>query len=81
MPTKKVSIKKGSAKKSKKASAKKTSATAKATQVGSKIRLDFPLSASKVAAIQRCLAKGTLRVTINKVDLAAGRLRDPWLYD
>jgi len=75
MPAKKAS--------SKKASTKKTSAakTAKASIVGSKLRLDFPLSAAKVEAIQRCIAKGTLSVTINKVDLGAARLRGPWLYD
>jgi anti-sigma28 factor (negative regulator of flagellin synthesis) len=74
MPAKKASSKKAS---------KTTSAakTAQASIVGSKLKLDFPLSAAKVAAIQRCIAKGTLSVTINKVDLGAARLRGPWLYD
>ena len=67
-----------------KTTAKKTAAVtaiAKASIVGNKVQLDFPLDASKVAAIQRCIAKGTLRVTVNKVDLGADRLRGPWLYD
>lgn len=75
MPAKKASSKKASAKK---ATPKKT---ARAAVVGSKLQLDFPLSAAKVAAIQKCIAKGTLRVTVNKVDLGAARLRGPWLYD
>ncbi len=75
MPTKKASSKKAS---SKKASATKT---VKATALGSKLRLDFPLDPRRIAAIQRCIAKGTLTVTVNKVDLSAGKLKGPWLYD
>ena len=54
--------------------------TAKATGT-SKVTLNMPLDAKKAAAIQRCLKKGALRVTLNKVDLATGRLGDGWLYD
>ena len=80
MPTKKASTKKAATKKT---PVEKTSAakTARAAIVGTKLQLDFPLDAGKVAAIQRCIAKGTLKVTINKVDLGAARLRGPWLYD
>jgi len=74
MPAKKASSKK-------KATVKKAAPTARAAIVGSKLQLDFPLSAAKVAAIQKCIAKGTLRVSVNKVDLGAARLKGPWLYD
>jgi hypothetical protein len=46
-----------------------------------KLQLDMPLDARKIKAIQRCIEKGTLRITVNKVDLATGRLGDGWLYD
>lgn len=75
MPAKKAAAKKASAKKS----AKKT--TASATLAGSKLSLELPLNASRVAAIKRCLAKGTLKVTFSRVDLGKGRLGDPYLYD
>jgi anti-sigma28 factor (negative regulator of flagellin synthesis) len=80
MPAKKASSKKAA---SKKTAAKKTSAakTASASLVGDKLSLSFPLTAAKIAAIQRCVAKGTLRVTVNKVDLGRGRIGDAWLYD
>jgi hypothetical protein len=61
----------------KKASKKAPSKTTKAA--GHKVT--FTLDAEKAAAIRRCLAKGTLRVTVNKADLLRGRVRDPWLYD
>jgi len=67
----------------KKAAAKKGAAPKAATSAiaGDKLKLNFPLDAQKAAAIRRCLAKGKLTVTISKVDLGAGRLGDPWLYD
>ena len=46
-----------------------------------KIELDMPLDEKRIKAIQKCLEKGRLRVTVNKVDLATGRLGDGWLYD
>jgi hypothetical protein len=46
-----------------------------------KLTLEMPLDAAKVKAIQKCIAKGTLKITVSKVDLAAGRAGDPWLYD
>ncbi|HEX8178052.1 MAG TPA: hypothetical protein VF525_00775 [Pyrinomonadaceae bacterium] len=82
MPTskKRASTKKASAKK---ASAKKGAAKQAPTAAvtGDRLKLSFPLSASKVAAIQRCVAKGKLSVTVSKASLAAGQIGDPWLYD
>jgi hypothetical protein len=46
-----------------------------------KLRMDFPLDQKKIAQIQRCLAKGKLSISVSRVDLASGRLGDPWLYD
>jgi len=46
-----------------------------------KMTLDMPLDASKLKAIQRCMEKGTLRITVSKVDLAAGRIGSAWMYD
>lgn len=70
---------------SKKASSKKgggKSASSIAIQGGiPKLTLNMKLDATKIAAIQRCIAKGTLKITVNRVDLATGRLADPWLYD
>ena len=44
--------------------------------------LDFgTLNATRFKAIQKCIAKGSLRVTVSNVDLAAGRIGDGWLYD
>ena len=71
MPTKKAA---------KKASAKKSSSKKTATKQAAH-KVTFTLDAERAAAIRRCLAKGTLRVTVNKADLLRGRIRDPWLYD
>lgn len=46
-----------------------------------KLTIDMPLDEKKIAAIKRCLAKGRLKITVSRVDLATGRLADPWLYD
>ena len=46
-----------------------------------KLKMDFPLDEKKIAAIQRCVAKGQLSVTVSRVDLAAGRLGEAWEYD
>jgi anti-sigma28 factor (negative regulator of flagellin synthesis) len=77
---KKTSTKKGSAKKatSKKSAAKKVPT---ASLAGDRLKLNFPLDGGKVAAIKRCLAKGKLTVTVNKVDLGAGRIGEAWIYD
>jgi hypothetical protein len=41
----------------------------------------MPLDARKIAAIRRCLEKGTLTITMSRVDFSRGRVGDPWLYD
>jgi len=69
---------KKSAKKSK-ASAKKSSKKSEAATA--KHKIEFALDPERVAAIQRCLEKGTLRVTVSRADLLKGRVKDPWLYD
>lgn len=46
-----------------------------------KLTLSMPLDEKKIKAIQKCIAKGTLHVTVSKVDLAAGSISEPWLYD
>jgi hypothetical protein len=46
-----------------------------------KLTLRMPLDDKKVAAIQRCLKKGELRITVSRVNLASGRIGDAWLYD
>jgi hypothetical protein len=46
-----------------------------------KLKLDMPLDAKKIKAIQRCIEKGRLTITVSKVDLASGRLGDGWIYD
>ncbi len=66
--------KKSASKKAAKKSSKKT------TAVGTQ-KIEFALSAERIAAIKKCLAKGTLKVTVNKADLLRGRVKDPWLYD
>lgn len=71
MPTSKKSSKKKAAKKG----------TKKAVAATAKVRLDLPLDAERMEAIKRCLAKGSLRITVSKADLGRARLRDPYLYD
>jgi len=66
--------KKASKKSTKKASTKKAATTAR-------MKLSFPIDAEKVEAIKRCLAKGTLTVTVNKAELASGRFRNAYIYD
>jgi len=46
-----------------------------------KVSITMPLDAAKTKAIQRCIQKGELKITINKVDLAAGKIGEAWLYD
>jgi anti-sigma28 factor (negative regulator of flagellin synthesis) len=46
-----------------------------------KLTLNMPLDAKKVKAIQRCIAKGELKITVSKVDLKAGKFGEAWLYD
>ena len=46
-----------------------------------KLTLNMPRDAKKIKAIQKCLDKGSLNITVSKLDLAAGRLGGAWLYD
>lgn len=72
------------AKKAAKKSARKSAAKGSQLSLAGvipKMKLTMPLDAKKIAAIQRCIQKGTLTVTLSKVDLSRGRLGDPWLYD
>lgn len=83
--TKKAAAKKAPAKKAsaKKATPKKAAKAATIALSGTipKLQLNMPLDAKKIAAIQRCIAKGTLTVSLSKVDLTGGKLGGPWLYD
>jgi hypothetical protein len=45
------------------------------------LKLSLPLDEKKIAEIQRCIAKGTLAITVSRVDLVGGRLGDPYKYD
>ncbi len=48
----------------------------------SKLTLTMPIDETKARAIQRCIDKGTLKITVSKVDLGAGLLgEEAWLYD
>jgi hypothetical protein len=76
MPTTK---KRASAKKT--GTKKATAAKATASLSGNKLNMNFPLTAAKIAAINRCIAKGSLKVTVNRVDLGRGRIGESWLYD
>lgn len=69
---------------SKKTSTKKSakkSTTKKAAAAAGRVMLDFPIDETRVEAIKRCLAKGTLKVTVSKADLVRGRMGDPYKYD
>ncbi|HEX4419500.1 MAG TPA: hypothetical protein VH165_16420 [Kofleriaceae bacterium] len=61
----------------------KKSSSAKITVSGAipKLTLSMPLDDKKIKAIQKCLEKGHLELTVSKVDLTAGVVREPWLYD
>ena len=45
------------------------------------MELTLPLDAKKIAAIHKCLERGELKITLSKVDFAAGKLGDPYIYD
>jgi hypothetical protein len=67
------------AKKAKKAKkARKLSSSAAAT---TGLKLDFKLDKSKVEAIQNCLKKGKLTITVSKIDALGGRNANSYLYD
>ena len=46
-----------------------------------KLHINMPLDKQKISAIQRCIAKGNLKITVSKVDFAAGKIGEAWLYD
>jgi anti-sigma28 factor (negative regulator of flagellin synthesis) len=75
MPTSKKASKKTAAKTVAKKSTKKSVAAA------ATVKLNFPIDAEKAEAIKRCLAKGSLTVTMSKADLGRARLGDPYKYD
>lgn len=67
-----------------KGAAKKTASKKATVSVAGaipKLKLTMPLDAKKVAAIHKCIAKGSLTITLSKVDLIGGKLGDAWLYD
>lgn len=68
---------------SKKASKKKAAkkGTKKAAVATGRATLKFPVNAEQVEAIKRCLAKGSLSVTVSKADLSRARVGDPYKYD
>lgn len=72
---------KKAAKKVAKKSAAVKSASVKLGGTIPKLKLTMPLDEKKIAAIQRCIAKGNLTVTLSKVDLAGGRLGGSYIYD
>jgi hypothetical protein len=47
----------------------------------STMEFDLPVDEKKVRAIHACLSKGRLKISVSKVDLAAGRLGDGYKYD
>ena len=67
--------------------AKKTKKAKKAKKVASRavattgLKLDFKLDKSKVEAIQNCLKKGKLTITVSKIDALGGRNANSYLYD
>jgi hypothetical protein len=63
--------------------AKKTKRAGATVSVGTipKMTLKMPLDDKKIKAIQKCIENGTLEVTVSRVDLAAGKVGDSWLYD
>ncbi len=69
-----------------KAKARKTTKSVKKPSVQlegiSKITMTMPIDETKARAIQRCIEKGTLKITVSKVDLGTGILGgEAWLYD
>jgi hypothetical protein len=54
---------------------------AKAQSADEKLMVNVPLDADKIQAIQKCLAKGTLRIEMSKTAAAGEKSKDPWLYD
>ena len=57
----------------------------KAAKIGiseiSNLELSMPLDEKKIQEIQKCLAKGELKLKVSKVNLGTGKIGDAWLYD
>ena len=66
---------------SKKTSKKKAAKKGTKKAATSRVNLAFPVDPEKAEAIKRCLAKGSLRVTVGKAELSRARLSDPYLWD
>jgi hypothetical protein len=69
-----------------KAKARKATKSAKKPSIQlegiSKLTMTMPIDETKARAIQRCIEKGTLKITVSKVDLGSGILGgEAWLYD
>jgi hypothetical protein len=45
------------------------------------LRLSFSVKPEQLAAIQRCLQKGKLTITVSSKTLGSGRALDGYLYD
>jgi hypothetical protein len=63
------------------AAASLISPLAKAQSADEKVMVNVPLDAEKIQAIQKCLAKGTLRIEMSKAAATGVVKSDPWLYD
>jgi hypothetical protein len=61
--------------------AKKAARKKKAATQAHDLRLSFSVTPRQLTAIQRCLEKGTLRITLSSKTLAGGRASDPYIYD
>lgn len=51
------------------------------SSVTASVDLDLQFDENRLKEILACLAKGRLKITVSKVDLAAGRLGNGYLYD
>ena len=51
-------------------------------EVTQKTELTLQVDAEKIEAIKKCLEKGTLKITMTRIDILGGdRTGDPYLYD
>ena len=59
----------------------KKAAKKKAATQAHDLRLAFSVTPRQLTAIQRCLEKGTLRITVSSKTAARGRAADSYIYD
>ncbi len=45
------------------------------------LTVHMPIDAAKAEAIKSCVTNGALKLTLSKVNLAAGRMGEAWEYD